>query len=690
MTTPLRRSLTGLVATALAGGVVAFAPATAAAPMSGSAPEVEVVQAADGSPVRTVEGMTDRFGFAPGDDLRDPLTWFARARRVAAAAGFETGSAVDGECIDGCDEGEGSEETYAFSYPVEDLDGDGTDEILSMRVTFGAEEITSTVTARSGADGTELWTSTDAGLAFVGTVPDLDGDGLVDLLGGSFEFDAAFTGGCVVPLGLSCAFGETFTEVVDLTAYRGTDASSLGSYSVDGTYSFEYEDTSLPTISGRTGSEELRVTVDDGFFGVGLVDLDGDGVHQLVHETFDATFTQRIAGTVNDTPIGYADAVVVETAEQLGGTLELVDVVGGTSETVVVLDGVLPIATVVPGPHGDRLLVDQLPELGTARQGCLFVDPAPGGCSDLPAPGSNDAAPTRALYDGDLQKLWEVPMAPESWFVYPVGGDLDGDGVDDLFELGADQETWDDTVTGISGATGATLWTADASLLELDGDRLVGARVTFFDEIAVDALVAEAGTGAVVAERRIVETTFGDEGGEDTFGFASLGLWVTPVTAGSTDLVAEFASALYTVEEYCETYEDPDGTVHEECWYEEGELLSSEAATSIVEGSDLSDLLAVDDPAFAILDVAEYDGDAAAAELVLLDVDAAGDVAVGGTIRAVRLDQSLLWELADPLWASGRVARGDGTNDVVVEDFSTGEVSVRAGRDLAVRWRAVV
>ena len=64
------RALTGLVAAALAGSVLAFAPA---APTPGvqpdDVPEVAAVLAPDGTWIRTINGMTDRFGpvvFEPG------------------------------------------------------------------------------------------------------------------------------------------------------------------------------------------------------------------------------------------------------------------------------------------------------------------------------------------------------------------------------------------------------------------------------------------------------------------------------------------------------------------------------------------------------------------------------------------------------------------------------------------------
>ena len=142
----------------------------------------------------------------------------------------------------------------------------------------------------------------------------------------------------------------------------------------------------------------------------------------------------------------------------------------------------------------------------------------------------------------------------------------------------------------------------------------------------------------------------------------------------------------YAVEEYCETWEDPDGTTYEECWWEAGEELSSEAEMVGVEGADLTELFRMDDPSLLLLDVGEYDGDDSTAELIVLEVEDAGWFSFGGTVRALRLDTSTLWELADPLFASGPVHNADGTVDVLVDDDEAATISVRDGRDLATRW----
>lgn len=690
----LTRLGAGLTAGVLAVSGLAFAPAPAPATALPTTPDVEAVLTADGSWVRTVDGMADRFGFAPGDDLRSPRTWFERSRRISAANGLVTHSAIDGACVDGCEDeepGDFVDETYAFTTPIADLDGDGTDEVLVQTVTFGEEDITSTSTARSGATGDELWTSTDAGLAFVGTVPDLDGDGLVDLVGGTWTFGIGDNIDCLAPLGISCTYGEVVDEVVELTAYRGQDASEIGSYTVEGTYRFEYEETSVGTPIGRTGRSAFRVTIENGFFGVGVIDLDRDGTHQFVHETFDVTFTQRADGTINDTPFGYADAVVVETAEDLGGTIDLVDIVAGTSETVLEREDALLVGRAITGSDGDQLLVDVLPEYGTSSTGCADVDPVVGECrEDLPGSARNPAPATRVLYDAQLAPVWEAPLSPTSFYLYGAGADLDGDGVEDLFDIGFDEETWDDSVTAVSGATGGTIWVVPASVLAVEGDRLVGARVSFMDEIAVDGLVVDAATGTVRTERRLVTQSFDEpDGGEDTITFGSLWLMVTPLTAGSLDLVVESSVSTYTFEEYCETFEDPDGTTYEECWGA-GEEIASDAEIVGVEGTDLSEVLRIEDPARALLDVAEYDGDATTAELVLLEVEDMGWFPFGGTLRAQRLDGTVLWELADPLFASGPVHSADGTVDVLVEDLVEGTVSVRDGADLTPRWSAAM
>lgn len=692
MTTLLRRSTTGLVAAALAGSLVAFAPAPAPAAPAPTVPAVDAVLTADGTWVRTVAGMSDRFGFAPGDDLRDPMTWFERSRRISAANGLETVSAVDGECVDGCEEAgailDVVVETWSYSTPTADLDGDGTDEVLVMEATFSEESVTSTTTARSGADGSVLWSSTDGGLAFVGSIPDLDGDGMTDLVGGFWGFGIADGYGCMTPLGLSCTSSADMTEVLSITAFRGVDAAEIGSYAVEGSAVFEYEDTTIGTPTGRTGREELRVTIDNGFFGLGVIDLDGDGTVQFVHETYDATFTQRVDGTINDTPLGYADAVLVDTTEDLGGTIELVDIAAGTSQTLVAFDNAIPFGQAVGGADGDRLLVDLLPDAGTVRQGCLVVDPLVADCrDDLPGTAPNEATATRTLYGADLEKVWEVPLSETSFWVFGAGADLDGDGVEDLLEFGYDADTWEDTIAAVSGATGEMLWTTPASVLVADGDRMVGARMSFMEDVAVDGLVVDPMTGAVISERRLVEQSFDEpDEGQEIIMSGYVGLMVTPLTAGSLDLVAESGMSTYAVEEYCETWEDPDGTTYEECWWEAGEELSSEAEMVGVEGADLTELFRMDDPSLLLLDVGEYDGDDSTAELIVLEVEDAGWFSFGGTVRALRLDTSTLWELADPLFASGPVHNADGTVDVLVDDDEAATISVRDGRDLATRW----
>lgn len=694
----MRTTLAAVIATGLlATAATAFTPAPDTPPTRTTAttPDVEVVVDEHGT-TRTVNGLSDRFGFAPGDDLRDPLVWFERSRRVIEAQGLDTTAATDGECTGGCSADHDGPSSFTFVEAIGDLDGDGTDEVLATDVVLGDGDVTSTATARSGADGTVLWRTADEGLLFVSSVPDLDGDGLDDLLGGTFSGFFALTHDCATPLGLSCAAGEEGKFTLDLVGYRGIDGSRLGNHTTTERFTFQQRETLVPTGIGRAGDSTFEVTVEDGFFGLAIVDLDGDGRHQLVHERYDATFTQRATGTVNDTPAGFADVVVERTTDDVAGAIVLADLVTGVVTPIVEVADALPYGWVVQRSDGDLLAVDVLPEFGDVGTACVDVDPAPARCEDVPGAvtaGANDAEPTRTLYGRDLAPVWQTAVPSSSFFLHGAGADATGDGVEDLFDLRFDGETFEDAVTLVDGATGTDVWSAAASVLEVDGDRVIGSRVEFGEELTATGLVLDAATGAMRAERELVGVTLfeEDEDEVDSFTFGSLSLVIDELTAGSTDVLADVRLTSYAFEEECEVVEGPDGSDEESCTFAFGDVLREEADLRVVEGPDLTDVLRLQDPSFLLLDVVELDGDGAV-ELLGARLVAADFLLRLEDVRAIRLDGSQVWQLPDTERLVDVVDTADGTADVLTFDVGdeAGRVRVLDGADLTPRWAASV
>lgn len=687
----MRRTTSLLCTAALAAvalAATAFAPAppttaTTAPAVTARVPEVRVEVGDDGTVHRTIDGRSDRFGLAPDDDLRTLAAWRDRVRRTVEARGLTTASAMD-ECGDGCEEPPGSE-VWTSVETTGDLDGDGTGDVLVLEAGYDGDSWTSFTAARSGADGHELWTSQDAGVGFVAAVPDVDGDGLVDLVSLLWTQGMGGVGTCT--LHLSCRYTESLTDSLDFTVVRGVTGDVVGSHAVTSTYEFAYEDAGIASPAGFAGTEEYRVDVEDGFFGFSLVDLDGDGTHQLVHESFDATFTRRFTGTINDTPMGWADAFAWHTVEELGGEVVVADLVTGATETLVTLADAIPYVSVIARADGHRLLVDVLPEYGEEYGGCVFVDPAGGDCArdhGLPTSGANGAAPTRTLYGPDLEPVWEVPMPDWSFVVYGAGTDLDGDGVEDLFDLRIDAagEFFEDIVVAVDGATGEDLWTADATFVAAAGDTLVGGRFRHDEQVAVDAVIVDPATGQVLAERELVTLPAWEET-PDTVTFGGVWFALVPLTGDDLDVLAEAYVGEYEAEEVCEVWEEPNGDTSEWCYLEPGELISEDGQLRGVDGRDLRDLVSLSDPSFWLFDVPDLDG--GDAELLGMQVGEGPEV-----VRALRLDGTPLWELASPQHFAGLLGTPAGTADVLVVDDAAGTFGVRDGADLGVRWEVAL
>lgn len=468
-----------------------------------------------GGRVQQHRSVTEIFGEVRNH--RDLGAWLGSVAEVMARAGtpVTTRGEEPGEDSDGASESVEVEEpdytgSYADAGAAGDLDGDGGNDILAYH--YSLEDDSVLLEARRGANGAPLWerraNGDDSLAAPAGS--DVNGDGADDLLELSIDIlDEEWKPDC--PEGeedseWGCWNGTyTVSYRWGLAALSGADGSQLWSKSYEGeltetskesykdTAEVVYEDTYEYSIKG-TNVEVVPM----------LTDTDGNGVNELLVDVFDVEETEKGEGTFVYPFVGagmFAGSYGLDARMDA----ELLDAATGAQSATFTeaAPGMYPFLYPIEQAGGDDLVLERIVAPDEEYQ-CVIADAYviyDGYCT-----GSDSKTEFRlAVLDGVTHKeTWS--KTSEGWAAsYPVGGDLDADGVSDLALFAEGDEDY--TTTFLAGATGAALWSADSmefvAVAPLDakpGDDLVTAKYSY-DEPALPS-EEDSYTETMTLERR--------------------------------------------------------------------------------------------------------------------------------------------------------------------------------------------
>jgi hypothetical protein len=407
---------------------------------------------------------------------RDLGNWLgAMADAIAATSGAEVAVAASGTdrsggtvAAAGHDEGEGEYVPYtgswAETYPAGDLDGDGRGDAVTYHLDL--ETWTLSLEAVRGDTGAVLWQRdgrADGGLAWP-LRQDLTGDGAADLLAFSLDILSDSFEECWESGEEDCwnePWEATFAWTIGLVS--GRDGATAWSRNLDGWI--------RESFSGPAGSTPVTVEVGEEriyeFAGENVdilpfvADLDGTGTPEVILNAIDFSERFTATGDAVRSPLGSAGRW--EGGWSLDSATRVSVISGSGAELHQLFDGGAGrIAVLWPleQPDGAADVVWERSVYGDTQHECVYVDVA----VDLeycPTDDYGEDAFEVVVLDGaSFEQRWAktVDGYGTAW---PLGGDLDADGRNDVAIWSIDWDTWQDRAELLSGATGAALWDED-------------------------------------------------------------------------------------------------------------------------------------------------------------------------------------------------------------------------------------
>ncbi|MBW3662532.1 MAG: hypothetical protein KY469_05465 [Actinobacteria bacterium] len=500
-----------LVTVALAASTLGFATAPrSSAEGDGGAPSVTAPRRSATPAVATLAGADgverDRGGRASAravlgqvDDLRAVSAPGEAARtHVDALMGRPpTATPEENDVADSDSDFTPVPASWRFARPVPDLDGDGIDDVLDQ--SFDADSGEYAIVARRGTDGAELWSllATDSADVLSEVVPDLTGDGASDLL----IWDITFGD-------YGCEDENCDTWYADFTWSVRVRDGRTGAAAWTTTYPGSYRDAFVyeegESTWGNTYDYRSEFEADN-YWVVPLVadDHDGDGVRDLIVNQIDFIGAEDRQYATYEEPLPIREEGTSRSID-VHATVSLVGGSDGESFWERTAEGADGDAVAVPfgdavGSGTDELLWLRFGH-PTGDASCRYLDVLVVNeqldCTDTLV---EEWTTTAELLDGDARATawsYTVTDGPEQFtWILPAEADLDGDGSDDLFEIvdSFDFDSWESstTITPRSGADASALWSA----------------VTEWGfPIAVGSLDGGAGQDVLIADSSFVET----------------------------------------------------------------------------------------------------------------------------------------------------------------------------------------
>jgi hypothetical protein len=334
--------------------------------------------------------------------------------------------------------------------PVADVDGDGLSDVVTRH---GNPEDTTTFTARRGADGSVLWSSTAPGFAWAQVVGDVDGDGGADLLvlsslGGPYAVRVS----CDQH---GCEHASSSDSLYFVSLRSGASGRQLWSLQYDN--SFSYAAAGSQGLLRRTSSwkyNRRNMFVVPSWTG----DIDGDGIGDVVVNSYDLADTREYASVqdvttkTTTTRIGSSRMVVLRGDSGAATLNRAFDNEDGLATMAVAgqLTGSTRrdlLITHWTGGFNSKtrcvLTLCRTHDDGTERVALTAVDAATGS-------------------DGWTRDLGTVPLDAFVAYVSPMDVDLNGDGYSDLQRSAYGRDH--DAVTTFSGRDGSVLWSRSGDI----------------------------------------------------------------------------------------------------------------------------------------------------------------------------------------------------------------------------------
>lgn len=326
-----------------------------------------------------------------------------------------------------------------------DMNGDGKADVFDYALD---DEVS--VIARRGDTGAELWRIPITGSdAIPIPMQDATGDDRDDVLMLELsEVDPAGYGDCAPLAVCFMASGQAFEWI--LSVRSGFDGKIAWTHTIPGLVTSQGTDASTDGAFLYTGALSALNGV---IFSLPSADHNGDGNQDLVIDQLDIGNPAIYGAAYDDDTSMAALAAIFITATRA----TVVD--GSTGATLFArASATAGLSFLLPAPDltGDGtpdLLWDE--DTYTSPVGvCSWPQPEPDGAC------VGQAVERRAadLIDGStFQTVWSADLGGYGW-VWPAGGDADGDGLDDLIFLGP---TDDGPVSSlIKGTTGEVVWTS--------------------------------------------------------------------------------------------------------------------------------------------------------------------------------------------------------------------------------------
>lgn len=348
-----------------------------------------------------------------------------------------------------------------------DLDRDGRGDVAVLREDAADGAIT--MEARSGGDARLLWTRAGEG---DGTLAwpleeDVTGDGVPDFsaidLTVLSEEESGDCEDC-----FEYRYSATFRWLVGVVS--GADGATVWSRSYDGNVNESIE------MTGTSNPATTEFSYDYHLDGVNLElipflhDGAGDGSADVVVEALDADIDDTYTGRYLWTPV--ADTGTSEATYQLNSTtrLDLFNGATGQGGQISSTPSVGALALVWPagdldGDTGDDLITERIVSpngASTCVFGYVYTPVVEDGAAVCPDEVEQSTLQLTALDGATLAQLWTKAYG-DYGFYWPLGGDVDADGAQDLSVLLEGAKNY--ATAFVSGADGRSLWSLEGDVI---------------------------------------------------------------------------------------------------------------------------------------------------------------------------------------------------------------------------------